>query len=64
MSKNKYKIFEPKYTQRQKEFLHSGGPNMQSNRFLKDKIADSGFDVLWLISMDYNLRDLIVKCEM
>ena len=44
MSKNKYKIFEPKYTQRQKEFLHSGGPNMQSNRFLKDKIADTGFD--------------------
>ena len=28
------------------------------------EIADSGFGVLWLIYMDYNLRDLILKCEM
>lgn len=28
------------------------------------EIADSGFDVLWLIDMDYNLCDLILKCEL
>lgn len=28
------------------------------------EIADSGFDVLWLMYMDYNLRDLILKCEL